>query len=144
MAETLFSQNAAHLHSLADGNSAPLLVVKSLFPFDFFPTTIVVTKTKIDVVDKLFFFSKDINSFLITEVGRVEVTTNLFFSTLTIRGKTVDKILIKVGYLRAEDAIQVQSIIQGLIIAKTENVDVTQMASPGLESVVRTVGQPLE
>lgn len=121
-----------------------LCVVKGQWPFDFFPTTLVVTKSKVDVIDILFFFSKDISSILISEIARVEVTTNLFFSTLTIRSKTVDRVLKKVPYLRPSEAIKAQSIIQGLLIAKAEKLDVASMSSPQLQPMVETLGQPLE
>lgn len=144
MTQSFYSAEAAQLENLASGNNEVLCTIRSLFPFDFFPSTIVITRAKVDIIDMIFFFSKDFCSFMIPEIGRVEVSTNLFFSTLSIRGKTVDKVLKKVSYLRPSDAIRAQSIIQGLLIAKAENVNVTGIDTPTVESAVHTLGQPME
>lgn len=132
------------LETLAQESSETLCSVQSVFPFDFFPTTITVSRTKIDVIDQLFFFSKRINSFLISEIGRIEVTTGLLFSTILFRARTVDKLLVKVSYLNGSDAIKVQNVIQGLLIAKAEKVNMTQLNTTEVESSVSVMGQPNE
>lgn len=144
MAKNLYSAETQQLQNLADGSSQVLCTIKSVFPFDFFPSTLVISKAKVDIIDTIFFFSKDFSSFMIPEIGRVEVSTNLFFSTITIHGKTVDKSLKKVSYLWPADAIKAQSIIQGLLIAKSENIDVTNINAATVESATQTLGQPME
>jgi hypothetical protein len=147
MRKTIFAskpQQSVHLNTLAEGSSDILCSIKSVFPFDFFPTTITISKTKIDVIDQLFFFSKKIDSILISDIGRVEVITGLFFSSILIRAKTIDKLLIDVSYLNQSDAIKAQSVIQGLLIAKADKLDVMPMNIQEVESGVRIAGQPFE
>lgn len=144
MKKTIYHSEPTQLQVLAQESSEVLCCVRSVFPFDFFPTTITVSRTKLDVIDQLFFFSKRINSFMIAELGRVEVTTGLFFSTILFRAKTVDKLLMKVSYLNTSDAMKVQNVVQGLLIAKAEKVDTTELDAAQVEMNIATMGQPNE
>lgn len=141
---TVQNTDSQQLENLAEGNSEVLCTVRSTFPFDFFPSTIVVTRDKVDIIDQLFFFSQDISSLMIREIGRVEVSTSLFFSTIFFRAKTIDKILKKVTHLKKSDALKVQSVIQGLLIAKAEQVDVSSVPATQVESATTRLGNPLE
>lgn len=137
------NKEAAKLHQIADANEEVLSTASSMFPFEFFPTSIVVTKAKVDIINTLFFFSKHIQSVLISEIGRVEVVTSLFFSELIIRAKTVDKVLIAVKFLPTKKALEMQSILQGLLVSTAEKVDVQAIPSKQLKKDARAAGRPL-
>lgn len=144
MTKSFFRANEAQLQNLANGNNEVLCTIRSVYPFDFFPSTMVISKNKVDIIDMIFFFAKDYSSFMIPEIGRVEVSTNLFFSTIRIHGKTIDKELAKITHLWPADALKAQSIIQGLLIARAENVDMSQIDGRTVEQATQNLGQPRE
>ena len=132
------------LQHIAKANEEILYSVSTVFPFEIFPTTIVISKTKIDIINYYFFFSKQLKSIMLSELGRAEVTTTAFLSCLILRGKISDIVLGRIPNLPSTRAQEAQSIIQGLLVSKTENIDVQHVDPQELRQSAKAIGQPQE
>lgn len=139
--QTRMQSAQQELQNLAQENQEILVRASGVFPFDFFPSTIMVTKSKIDIQQRFFGFTSSSASFLITDLARIEVTSGMFFSTILLRAKVSDKILAKVSYLPKHQASQVQSVIQGLMIAEQEKVNVSNVDPQFVRDATEHIGQ---
>lgn len=132
------------LQGLIQDNQEVLCEISAVFPFDFFPSTIRVTRTKIDIIQKFFFFTSARSSYVISGIARVELHSSLFFSTLYLRAKFSDDQIAKISYLKKNEAKKAQSIIQGLLVAESEDVDISKVSVESMQAKVKKIGKPKE
>lgn len=88
-----------------------------------------------------FFGSGEVRAVPITYIAEVIVEANIFFATLTILDQKYDTQPIIVKHLRKSDALKVQKIIQGLVIADTKKVNVTQLDNTELVQKAEKMGK---
>src|SRR5690348_14171043 len=112
------------LQSLIDKPQKPLLVISTVFPFDFFPDTLVIETIKVHLISRHFFASEQIHSFLVKGIADVFVETGPIFATLNILLQMVtrENQQTQIKNLWKHDAVKARDIIQGLIIASRENI----------------------
>lgn len=126
---------------LADASNASLFKSSTIFPFTFFPDTIIIDKTKITIIERLFFFNADIRSYAIEDVLNVEVAIGLLFSTLTCITRYDNKKAFSLRYLKKKDASFARKLIQGLIIAKREGVHLEEISGKEIISYGEEIGK---
>src|SRR3989344_8695793 len=100
-----------------------LIKVNTVFPFDFFPDTIIVDANKIDVIRRPFFFTEEIYTLLIRNINYVSVYHSLFFATLSIEVNGFEQNPPNVNYLWKNDAVRIRNIVLGLLACAKENID---------------------
>lgn len=123
-------------------NNEVLFRTKAVFPFDFFPSELIITATQIEVRNNVFFNSFRDCSIPLQDLGYIEINKSIFFASLRIFNiRSTEPILI--DYLRANEAIKAKDIIRGLLIAQESGVDVsvieTHMVLPQLEQLGRAI-----
>lgn len=126
---------------LAKASDATLFNTSTIFPFTFFPDSIIIDKTKITIIERLFFFNADIRSYAIEDVLNVEVAIGLFFSTLTCITRYDNKKAFTLRYLKKKDASFARKLIQGLIIAKREGVHLEEISGKEIISYGEVIGK---
>lgn len=105
-----------------------LFKAKSIFPFDFFPSDLIIDITKVTIVTRNFFLSGQTQSIYIKDILDIIVQTGPFFSSLTIIDMGyLPRNKIEVRYLKKSDAIQARQIIEGLLAATKAGVDLTKI-----------------
>lgn len=113
----------------------------TVFPFTPFPHELVIDENKINYVESTFFFTKNTRNILLANVAEAKVGTSPFFSSLTIMDMSFDRRQeIRIPYLRSNDAISARNIIQGLIIAKKEGIDVSKLTHKELVEKIEDLG----
>lgn len=118
------------LTQLLNEDTQVLFSVSTVFPFDLFPTKVVVYSKKVDIIDRIFFASTEIKSILINDILEVEVQTTPFFSSMTIVSRMPMMPTQKISTLKTSDALKLRSILQGLLIAGQQHADMGE-TSPG-------------
>ncbi|HSW88732.1 MAG TPA: hypothetical protein VLG12_06240 [Candidatus Saccharimonadales bacterium] len=123
-----------------------LLRIKAVFPFEFFPDSIVIDESKINIVHRIFFWTSEILSIPIQHVQDVEVDTSVLFATLKIlpTGFSVVSMTenwVTVNYLWRRDAIRARRIIAGLLIASREGIDLTKVDSKDFVKKIEELGK---
>lgn len=116
------------LEKLINQSERVLLRAFSIFPFDFFPDELVIDASKIDIIyrDLLGFYTT--HTVPIEDVVDVSVEAIPFFATLKITDKRyMESQEFQIRFLKLEEAIQAKRIIQGLIVAKSEGIDITNV-----------------
>ena|SRR3989344_5338363 len=127
--------------TLAKASDAILFKAKTVFPFTFFVDDIVIDKTKVTIIERLFFFHQDITSFAIEDILNVSVSSSVFFSTLTCLTRYEEKVVFSLQYLKKSDATFAKKLIQGLVIAKREGVHIEELSKDAIMEYGETIGQ---
>lgn len=99
----------------------------SFFPFDFFPDEISIEPAQVNVKQKVFFWTSQMVSIPIKNISDVIINTIPFFASMTIVDRFFRQDTVTVSFLKKDEAHQARKIIQGLVIATREGVDVSKI-----------------
>ncbi len=120
-----------------------LLKIRSVFPLDLFPSTLIIDTTKITVITKAFFASETVRTILLKEVTDVSVETNLFFARLlfTYSHNPIRPMDLSVGNFKKNEALKAKDIIQGVMVLRLgENVDLTNLSAEKILNEIKQIG----
>ncbi len=112
----------------------------TIFPFKIFPTTIEVTPTKVSIKEMILPFSSTLNHILIKDLVNVQVETNPFFARLQFEIRFKEKNPNPISFLEKESAKELANIVTGLIEARGEDVDVSDVGDPVEREKLRSAG----
>lgn len=129
------------LNELLDRSNKVLGKVTTIFPFVLFPQNVIVDAAKINIVSSTFFFSEHIHSVMIKDVSDVVVETDLFFATLKIIDSGYTENAITISFLPKEKTKELGKIIQGLVVAAKEGVDLSILDQKDLAQKVEQIGK---
>lgn len=121
-------EEAKKLQDLMIKSQKPLLRISTVFPFDLFPDTLIVDVTKVHIISRQFFASEEIHSIPIKSIVDVYVETGPIFATLRVLPQMVFQHQVtQISQLWKSDAIKARDIIQGLIVATKEDVNIAKL-----------------
>lgn len=128
------------LNRLVKKTQRVLLRINTVFPFDFFTTTIIVDENKVDIIRRNFLFSEEVQSILIKDIISVILDSSVFFASLRFEVKDVKEPYEPIHYLWKKDAFKAKEIITGLIALVGEKIDPTAMDTKELIKKVKEIG----
>ncbi len=114
----------------------------TVFPFDLFPDSIVVDRTKVTITKRNFFWSEQVMSIRIEDVLNVSVASGPFFGALTIASRvmsTEDHFTTR--FFWRKDAAHLKHIIQGYVIARHNRIDTKHLSRDNLIKTLEELGQ---
>jgi hypothetical protein len=119
-----------------------LMRVKTVFPIDLFPDIITVDRTQITLTHRWFFFVGGTTSIRIEDILNIEVTVGPLFGGLNIATRYFDSRRgHKVRKLWRWDAIRLQAIVQGLVVASKKEIDTSALDTAELVDGLTKVGK---
>ncbi|OGH02617.1 MAG: hypothetical protein A2798_03185 [Candidatus Levybacteria bacterium RIFCSPHIGHO2_01_FULL_37_17] len=127
--------------TLAKASNSILFKADTVFPFTFFVDSIIIDKTKVTVIDRMFFFHKDIRGYAIEDILNVEVSLSPFFATLKCITRYGNQEVFILNYMRKNDAAFAKKLIQGLIIAKREGVHMEELSKEEIIKYTEVIGK---
>jgi hypothetical protein len=129
------------MDDLVDLSRRVLFKTTSVFPFEFFPDEIVIDPYKVNIVSREFFASERIHSIAIKEISDVLIDTGPFFAALKIIDKNFIENTIVVRYLKKQEALKARRIIQGIMIANKEELDIAKLEVDELAEKAEEIGK---
>src|SRR5690606_20227287 len=75
-------EKVQELEQIVETSQKVLMRVKSVFPFQFFPDTVIVDPTKVDIIYSDFFWHRFVFTIPITAIKLIKINVGLFFATL--------------------------------------------------------------
>jgi hypothetical protein len=93
------------------------------FPIDWFPDTINIEETRINVIIRNFFFSSQVYSVDLKNISNVIINTAPFFAQPVIVSKTFAENEIRINNLWINQAIYVRRLIEGLRVLDSKQID---------------------
>lgn len=98
--------------------------VSTVFPWDFFPSSIIVEEKRITIIHRQL-FSSQVHSIDIKNISNVFINTGILFAQLTFISATFAQNEIVINMLWKEDAIELRRIIEGLRLFISKDIDTT-------------------
>ncbi len=135
------AQSLQEIEEKVEQDSLILYRATSIFPFEIFPTDVVVYRNKVDIIDRIFWGAQDIKTVMIPDIFQLEVQTTPFFSSISITNRQPMMPLISVKFLKNNDALQLRAIIQGLVNAHYQKLDLSDLSPAQLIQQVKELGE---
>ena len=121
------SQIRQKLEDFIEHSNVALFKAKAVFPFDFFPNEISIDANQVNIVFKEFFWTERVHSIAIENIMDIYIDLGPFFATIHIVDAGFVDNVVTVKYLTRKSATKARRIIQGLMIAKKEDIDVSSL-----------------
>lgn len=119
-----------------------LASARSVFPFALFPDDIILDRTKVTILKRDFFWSKNIISIRIEDILNVSASTGPFFGSVNISSRVMNSTdHFSIDYFYKKDAIYLKRIIQGYMIAQHNNIDTSNLAKKELIDTLCELGE---
>lgn len=128
------------LDRLEEAAAVPLVTIKTVFPFRFFPCVISLDREKLTITAYFFFSSMQVENFLMDDVVSIALTQNWFFASLTFLTALPAARKISASYFWYDQAHYFRRISQGMRIAKKEKIDVTKISDAELIKKLEEIG----
>lgn len=136
------TENKEKLANLTEATSKPLFKLSTVFPFDFFPSDIIIDMKKIMIVDRYFFSAARQYPILIKNMVMPIIETNLFFGSFTldmVYTQNQNSPII-INYLKKNEALRARRIISGLMICDKEEIDLSHLTHEEVLAKVEELG----
>ena len=117
-------KNRQAVEDMVNNSNRILLKISSVFPWDFFPSSIIVEETRLTIIHRQL-FSSQVHSVDIKNISNIFIDNSILFSQLTIISDTFAENQIVVGRLWKKEAIFIRRIIEGLRMFVNKEIDTT-------------------
>ncbi|MDB5160809.1 MAG: hypothetical protein JWO96_189 [Candidatus Saccharibacteria bacterium] len=118
-----------------------LMSATSVFPFALFPDTITVDRQKLTIIHRQFFGVGNIVNVQIGDILNVEAHLGPLFAALRLSSKYFIDNHQEITYLRRSEAVKLQRIIQGYMIAHHRDIDCSGIDKDQLIILLNDLGQ---
>ncbi len=118
-----------------------LFSANTVFPLTLFPDTVTIDREKITIANRIFFLVAKIMSVPIRDILSVEVDVGPFFGSVHFSSRFFDNNHHKVNFLWREDALKLQRMLQGYIIAHEREIDCKDIDKEKLIILLNDLGQ---
>ncbi|CAN5185736.1 hypothetical protein BH09PAT2_BH09PAT2_07180 [soil metagenome] len=118
-----------------------LFKAKSVFPFELFPDEIIIDENKIDIISKLFFQSQQVFSIPLSNVSAASSIVGLFMGSLSIEIKGLEQNPPVLKNLRRQDAIKARRMINGLVTAYKQGIDLKKLDLTQMTNELEQIGE---
>ncbi len=119
-----------------------LVKANTVFPFTFFPSSIVVDRSKVTIIQRTFFLSANIISLRIEDILNVSSSVGPLFGSISITTRVMNTIdHFDINYFKRKDAIFLKHIIQGFSIAIHKHKNIDQIPDDKLVTMLEELGQ---
>jgi len=129
------------LNKLAQGSARVLIEIKTVFPFNFFTDYLIIDELKVTIHTSYFFYTKEVRSIEYKDILNVIVQEGVIFAKLEIIDRFFTQHPSSLEYLKKKEAIEARRVIQGMIIAKKENIDTQKIPANELLDQLERIGQ---
>lgn len=130
------------LKNVVSRSHEPMVEATTVFPFTLFPDTVIIDRTKITVVNRVFFFVANMVSIKLEDILNVTSSVGPFFGSIDIHTRYFDPGKpYSVNFLWRKDARRIDRILQGYSIAKEEKVDMTKLETKELAELLDNLGK---
>jgi uncharacterized membrane protein len=129
------------LINVTEAAQKPLLTAQTVFPFVLFPGTIDIDRQKVTIVHRSFFRVASTFSLQIEDLQVVTVDVGPFFGSVHLASKFFIDNLQTIDFLKRADAVKIQRLLQGYMIAKQRGIDCSAIDEKQLLTLLNDLGQ---
>lgn len=118
-----------------------LFKASNVFPFNLFPDTICIDREKLTIINRFFFRVAKITSVPIRDILSVEADVGPFFGSIYMTSRYFFTNPTSINFLWKKDAIKMQRILQGYIIANEQSINCSDIPKEQLVVFLEDLGQ---
>lgn len=130
------------LHKVAKGSQEVLMTATSVFPLTLFPSTVAVDRTQVSITKRVFIMAGNVTSMRLEDILNVTAQVGPFFGTVHIETRFFDTDKShEVRLLWRHEALRLAALLNGLIVATKNNIDITKLGRRELVDELVRIGQ---
>jgi len=129
------------LMDITTGAQESFFEAKTIFPFVLFPDTISLDRQKLTIIHRDFFRSARIASSQVKDIMNVEASIGPLFGSLTLTSKHFLNNTQTINFLKREDIVKAQRLIQGFMIAYRAHIDIDNIDKEQLTVLLNDLGR---
>ena len=129
------------LESVVNKAQNILIKSKAVFPFDMFPDSITIDRQKLTVVHRNFFNVKQTVSVQHCDIKNIQADIGPFLGSLTVTSEHFINNIQTVKYLPKRDVLAIQQLVQGFIVANSQNIEMTNIDDKKLVELLNQLGR---
>jgi len=118
-----------------------LYEAETVFPFTLFPDTLKLDREKLTLCRRDFFRTAQISSVPLSEIMSVEANVGPFFGSIHFIFRFFNDNEKTFTFLKRQDAINLQRLVHGFIIAHRKGVDISKVPTKELRDTLVQIGQ---
>ena len=134
-------EGAEKLLETTENAQEVLFKAETVFPFTLFPDTVTIDREKLTIANRSFFQTATINSIPIADIQSIEANIGPFFGSVHTTSKFFSSNPRTVNFLWRADAIKMQRLVQGYIIASEREIDCSAVNNEELIVLLNDLGQ---
>lgn len=139
--DTVLETGQAKLIDMTQKAQDILFQADSVFPFILFPDTVTLDREKLTIANRLFFRVAKITSVPIADILSVEADVGPFFGSVHLTSRYFFTNVRSIKFLSRHNAVKLQRLLQGYIIAYQRKVDCTNISTKDLITLLNDLGQ---
>lgn len=139
--DTVLETGQAKLIDMTQKAQDILFQADSIFPFILFPDTVTLDREKLTIANRLFFRVAKITSVPIADILSVEADVGPFFGSVHLTSRYFFTNVRSIKFLSRHNAVKLQRLLQGYIIAYQRKVDCTNIGTKDLIILLNDLGQ---
>ena len=117
-----------------------LFKANTVFPFTLFPDTVTLDREKISFATRSFFSVAKMTSVPVRDILSVEVDIGPFFGSVHTSSRFFITNPKSINWLRRKDAMQLQKLLQGYIIAHEQEINCDNIEKHKLIAMLNDLG----
>lgn len=118
-----------------------LFSANTVFPFVLFPDTVTMDREKLTFARRIFFQVAKITSVPIRDILSVEANVGPFFGSVHTASRYFITKPHTINFLRRKDALRLQRLLQGYIIAHEQDIDCASIDKDRLIILLEDLGK---
>lgn len=134
------SEEKPTLDEVLEESNEVLAHYTGVWPFDFFPDEVIIDKKAVTIVRHWFFGVSQKITCNYDDLVNAEVNLGPFFGSMSIYSKYFTDGEERVNWFSRESARQIHAILQGLLMAKKEGVDIKSIPNDELINKLTNIG----
>lgn len=135
------SAEVRKLDKVVEGAGIILFHCKTFKPYTVFQDELTIDPYSVNFVTSEFFGSKEMTSFPVDNVDDIVVDTTPFFASVKITAKGFHENPIILKFIKKSQARKMKCILQGLKIAKKEDIDLSKIPQEQLVEKLQEIGK---
>lgn len=112
----------------------------TVFPFTPFPDTIVIDRHKLTIVRR-HLLTEQALSVPIENIKNVQADMGPIFGTITVISDQFVNSEQRLEYLRRRDVDKIQKLVQGIVMATKDKIDISEVDPKRLQSMLTELGE---
>lgn len=116
--------NRQSIEDMVRNSNRILIKISTAFPWDLFPTRIILEETRLTIVDRQL-FSSQVHSIDIKNISNIFINTGILFAQLIVVSITFAQNQIIINRLWKNEAIHMRRAVEGLRMFVNKDIDTT-------------------